>query len=185
MTQLPSTVVHRNPLSAIQAQFLVRRLPQVEFSVQKITIPGLFLPSVIQNTPDVNIKHAGDQLAFGDLRVEFLVDEYMDNYLSIYQWLIWLGFPNGNEHRNLTSPLAKASGEGVWSDATILILDNKQNPRLECTVKQMFPTTLSDIVLDVTADKMQYVKATATFAYTEYSMRRPDQPYEIGEYPVE
>ena len=35
----------------------------------------------------------GERLSYGDLTLRFLVDENMENYISVYNWLTGLGFP--------------------------------------------------------------------------------------------
>ena len=66
---------------------------------------------------------------FDTLRVQFLVDEKMDNYKAIHNWIVGLGFPEnykqysdviGNAFIPEVSEVAKAS-----SDATLVILDRK------------------------------------------------------------
>ena len=41
-----------------------------------------------------DIEVPGDKLQYGDLVIQFLVDEDMKNYLEIYKWLMALGYPD-------------------------------------------------------------------------------------------
>ena len=44
-----------------------------------------------------NIAVPGERLTFGDFTLRFLVDENMENYLSVYGWLKGLGFPESGK----------------------------------------------------------------------------------------
>ena len=35
----------------------------------------------------------GDKLTYGDFSLRFLVDENMENYMSVHNWLTGLGYP--------------------------------------------------------------------------------------------
>ena len=35
----------------------------------------------------------GDKLTFGNLDISFIVDEYLENYITIHNWLLGIGFP--------------------------------------------------------------------------------------------
>ena len=39
----------------------------------------------------------GDQLTFDNLTVNFIVDEFLENYLSLHEWLIGIGFPKSRK----------------------------------------------------------------------------------------
>jgi hypothetical protein len=40
-----------------------------------------------------DIELPGDKLIFGDLTLRFLVDEDLENYLEIQNWMRGLGYP--------------------------------------------------------------------------------------------
>ena len=46
----------------------------------------------------------GDRLTYGDFSLRFLVDENMENYMSVHNWLTGLGFPEtAQQFRDLTT----------------------------------------------------------------------------------
>ena len=52
-----------------------------------------FYSSISVPTPLKTIDIAGDEVTFEELSIKFIVDENMKNWLSIYDWIIGLGFP--------------------------------------------------------------------------------------------
>ena len=44
-----------------------------------------------------DIDVPGDKLQYGEFSLRFLVDENMENYMSIHNWLTGLGYPETTE----------------------------------------------------------------------------------------
>jgi len=128
-------------------------------------------------------------LEYGNLTIEFLVDEYLENYISLHNWMTGLGFPQDREefktYRDVTSntpatPTAEAKSDikigtatpdrAMYSDAFIMILSNKNNPILEITFEDMFPVSIGDLDYSQDATDVEYIKVTAEFAYKIYTM---------------
>jgi hypothetical protein len=165
---------NRNFLGNLQSEFTLKRAPNIMFFCQKTVIPGIFIKSVNQVNPLVDIKHAGDQVYYNEFQVTFLVDELMTNYLELYTWIEKLGFPDDSSQYQSLYEQPIYSGEGPFSDATLTILDSKSNPKLEIELVDCFPVSLSDIEMDTRQDVVKFVSATASFAYTSYELRRLD-----------
>ena len=79
--------------SPIQFRFKCTKLPEVEFTCQTANIPGISLGSATQPTPLVDVAIPGDKLSYQSLDISFLVDENLNNYKEIHDWLVGLGFP--------------------------------------------------------------------------------------------
>ena len=82
-----------NPLSPNGFKFNIASLPEVEFFCQQVQIPGITFGDPVLANPFANMPIPGDHLTYDLLKVRFLVDENMDNYIAVYNWLIGLGFP--------------------------------------------------------------------------------------------
>ena len=74
-----------NFLSPLGAKFTIKKLPTVNFFVQRVAIPSLTVGEFPIGTPfSAKLQMPGDLVTFGDLVITFRVDENMDNYtLSI------------------------------------------------------------------------------------------------------
>lgn len=161
-----------NYLIPIQAKFFIKRMPNVNFTCQRVKLPGIMSTPAIEPTPLVNIHHAGDTLYYDELVVEFLVSEYMENWLEIFEWKRALNFPeDSRQYLPMEAPLF--TQEGRWSDAIVTMLDDKGNPKLEAVFDSVFPISISGIDFDTTRETPEPVVATATFRFTNYKINKP------------
>ena len=76
-----------NQLNVVSFETNFLRIPGVNYFCQRINIPGISLSSSVISTPFANIPIEGDVLEFEDLSIGFIVDEDMQNYLELYNWL--------------------------------------------------------------------------------------------------
>ena len=166
--------------SPTQFRFGIHQLPKVEFFVTAVNIPGISLGTAIMSTPYKDIPLPGEKLEYGNLSIEFLVDEYLENYISLHNWMTGLGFPQDRAefktYRDVTSntptTLTGAAGpdRAMYSDAFIMILSNKNNPILEITFEDMFPVSIGDLDYSQAATDVEYLSVSAEFAYKIYTM---------------
>ena len=96
-----TNIIDRTPTkfdyaSPIQFRFKMTKLPQVEFFVQTANIPGITLDEVQQPTRLKAIALPGSTLSFASLELSFLVDENLNNYKELHDWLIGLGTPESD-----------------------------------------------------------------------------------------
>lgn len=157
----------KDPLSAGGYRFTVHRLPKVSFAVQQVNVPGITLPAVEQRNIFANLPHAGDHIDYGEFRLTYLVDEELKNYLEIHDWIRSLGKPDAFEEY---AALHLEPGTGIASDCTLGVLDSKRVLRFTISFKEAVPTSLSDMTFDATLPGISYVRVTATFRYTDFSV---------------
>ena len=96
-------IANRNFLSGVAFKFSLGKFPKVDFFSNSAIIPLLNLELATQTSYLKNIDIPGERLTFGDFTLRFLVDENMENYISIYTWLRGLGFP-AVSYTHLTLP---------------------------------------------------------------------------------
>ena len=72
---------------------MINQLPKVQFFTTAANIPDISLGEAVIPTPFKDIPIMGDKITFGNLDVSFIVDEYLENYITIHNWLIGIGFP--------------------------------------------------------------------------------------------
>ena len=82
-----------NPLSPNGFMFTIAKLPELSFFCQEINLPGITLGEPAMFNPFAQVPIPGETLTYDSLNVKFLVDENMDNYVAIYNWIVALGFP--------------------------------------------------------------------------------------------
>ena len=59
---------------------------------------------------------------------------------------------------------------GMFSDATLVVLSNKNNPIVQVNYADIFPTSLSALEFNQNATDVEYLQATATFKYKLYEI---------------
>lgn len=170
-----------------QFKFGIHQLPKVEFFVTSANIPDISLPAGSFSTPFKDIPIPGEKLDYGDLNIGFLVDEYLENYITLHNWITGLGFPTDRTefrtHRDVTSntpaggaaPAADLVGAAVpdkalYSDAYLMVLSNKNNPILQIDFQDVFPTQVSGLSYNQQETDTEYMSCSATFAYKMFTI---------------
>jgi len=170
MTAVDNTPYNKNYLSPLNFAFQIKRSPHLNFFVQEVNIPSIKVNYPVQQNPFVRIPISGDHVDFGILRVSFKIDEDMQNWFEVHNWIRALGFPyEFEEYKNLSMKPA-VTGEGLISDITIIVLNQVKLPIFEVTFRDAFPTTLSDLSFKTTDSDVNYITATAEFKYTLYDV---------------
>tara|TARA_B110000196_G_C20947701_1_gene567745 strand:+ start:203 stop:823 length:621 start_codon:yes stop_codon:yes gene_type:complete len=190
-----TTAMDRQPTkldyaSPTQFKFSILKLPKVEYFCTSANIPGIALSDTqTQPTPLKDIPLPGDKLNYERLTISFLVDENLENYREIHGWLRGLGFPGDHkEFKNVldsgnsrfpgsTSNILGDAGRskyappktgGLFSDATLSVLSNKNNSVLEVRFSDVFPISLSGLPYNQQATDVDYLTASVTFDYKIY-----------------
>lgn len=131
-------------------------------------MPTITLPAVPQGTPFVSIPWTGDHIDFPPLAITFKVDEDMENYFEIFNWIIGQGFPDTFDQYKTLAANKSYTGLGIESDLTVFIQTAAKNPKFNCVFYDAFPTQLSGFKFDTTNQNVEYVNVTATFRYRRF-----------------
>tara|TARA_B100000073_G_C23646177_1_gene538659 strand:- start:43 stop:621 length:579 start_codon:yes stop_codon:yes gene_type:complete len=175
--------------SPTQFKMMINQLPKVEFFITAANVPGLNLGEAIFPTPLKQIPMQGDEITFDNLSISFLVDENLENYKELHDWLIGIGFPQSRtQFKDFRSSTSNRPGvtQGIsqdigdvkpatavspmFSDATLTILSNKNNPVVEVRFEELSPVALGGLNFDQEATDVQYLKTTADFNYKYYKI---------------
>ena len=92
-TALDNQIQNRNFLAPVGFKFTLNRAPKVAFFSNSANIPDINLGVAIQPNYLNDIPVPGDKMEFGDFTLRFLVDENLENYMEIQNWIRGLGFP--------------------------------------------------------------------------------------------
>ena len=179
--------------SPTQFRFMINQLPKVQFFTTAANIPDLSLGEAVIPTPYKDIPLIGDKVTFENLSISFIVDEYLENYSELHNWMIGIGFPkNRTQFSTFRSSTSNTSSSGTggntdigkvgkptadrsfYSDATLTVLTNKNNPVLEVRFEDLFPVSLSSLNFSQSAEDVQYLTATIDFRYKIYTMHTLD-----------
>lgn len=168
----PGQIQNRNFLSPIGFKFTLAKKQKVGFFCNSAQIPEITLSSVVQETYLKDLDVPGTKISYGDLRIRFLVDEDMENYMTIYNWIMGLGFPETTQqYRDLiTDDNDQRDPKQAFSDGTLYILNSNYNSFAKVMFKDLYPTSLTSLEFDATQPDVQYLTADVSFKYTIYNI---------------
>lgn len=161
-----------NPLSPNGFKFSITKLPELTFFAQEVNLPGLQLGEPEFGTPFARVPVPGETLTYDTFEIRFLVDEKMQNFKSVYAWLIALGFPeNYNQYTNFIeedqiNTISELAAN--YSDATLQILSNTNNDNQTVQFFDIFPISLSSLTFQTLNQDVTYLGASATFKFSYY-----------------
>ena len=163
---------NRNFLSGVGFKFNLTKFPKVDFFSNSARIPELNLELTRQPSYLKNIDVPGERLTYGDFTLRFLVDENMENYISVYNWLKGLGFPETTKQfKDLTTDVdGQRDPKEAFCDGTLRILNSNYREVAKVKFTDLFPTSLTSLSFDATATDIQYFTAEVTFKYTVYNL---------------
>nr|BAR35356.1 phage tail tube protein [uncultured Mediterranean phage uvMED] len=179
-------IQNRNFLSPLGYKLVLTRAPKVAFFANSANIPGIELGTTEQPNYLRKIPVPGDMMVFEDLTLRFMIDENLENYMELQNWMRGLGFPESlNEIYNLQKqeefaklyPDVFKTEMNLYSDATLFVLTNSESNNFKVNFKGLFPYSLTSIQFDSTPEDIQYVRAEVKFKYMMYNIvDRHDKP---------
>ena len=169
-------IQNRNFLSPIGFKFTVSKTPKVNFFCNSARIPEIVLGTAVQPNYLKDIDVPGDKLQYGDFSLRFLVDEQLENYMAIHNWLTGLGFPQtAQEYKDLTTDLkGDRDTDLAFSDGSLHILNSNYRNVAVVKFEGMFPTSLSSLEFEATDNDINYFTAEVNFKYTVYNILAPN-----------
>ena len=165
-------IANRNFLSGVAFKFNLAKFPKVDFFSNSAIIPVLNLELAQQASYLKNIAVPGERLTYGDFTLRFLVDENMENYKSVYDWLTGLGFPETTkEYADIIKDSdGQRDPKEAFCDGTLRILNSNYREVAKVKFSDLFPVSLTSLDFDATNTDVQFFTAEATFKYTLYKL---------------
>ena len=164
-------------LAPTQFELLVKKLPNTKYFATGVNVPSVTVAEIQQPTNlGRNVIVPGDKINLGELTVNFIVDENMENWTELYTWMEQTtGSTDPEKFRSLVGANRKADqpydGSGnydeLYSDMTIVVTTAANNPNRYVRIQDAFPTSLGEITMDTTvAGGITYVTCNASFQFT-------------------
>ena len=177
-TQIKKTIwdrqiQNRNFLSPVGFKFNLVRAPKVDFFSNQANIPGINLGVAVQSTYLKDISIPWDKLVYNDFSIQFMIDENLENYLEIHDWMRGLGYPQSvaeAESLYTQAPYIQNSSVSAYSDGSLLIYNSNFNEVAKVNFLDMFPVSLTPIQFNAQNSDINYIMAEATFKYTIFNV---------------
>ena len=149
----------------------IPRLTSTQFFCQAANIPAISAQPKIQNTPLLDLMVPGDKISFDTLNIEFLLDEQLQSWLAISDWMRGIYSPENSEQYAELNTLSKYSQRvkhPQYADAELAILSSSNIATTKIKFVDMFPVSLSGIDFDIRLGSDKTMTATASFRYKRY-----------------
>jgi len=164
-----------------QFRFSILKIPNTEYFIQEVNLPGIaFSGDAVLNTRFTSLNMMGDTVNYEPLEISFAVQENLSNWREIHDWMVGIGFPeNTSQFADAISDAAvtrtsvssrTANVSTLQSDATLMIMTNKNNPTVKVNFKNVYPTSLSGVSFDTKDTDAQNLTATMTMNYDYYNL---------------
>ena len=168
-------ITNRNFLNPSGFKFVLSNKPKVDFFCSEANLPGINLGVAVQSTYLKDIPIPGDKLSYEDFSLKFIVDENMENYVTVHNWLRGFGYPETvYEYQELLDEDQQNPGEQTaysgQSDGELIVYNSNFNPIAKINFKGLFPVSLSTIPFNSQVNGADYVIAEVVFKYTIYDI---------------
>jgi len=177
---MSETTINKSILNKNNFKLLIDKVPTVEYYVQQVNIPAISFNEVIEPSGlGVDAYFAGDRVSFETLNVTFLVDEDLQNFKEIYDWMSQIvPLSNTDDYGKLTGSkkhtlgVANQSGDALnlHSQITLVTNTNKNLPNRYFRFYDAFPISLSGIELQ-SGSETEPVTCEVQFRFQYYDIK--------------
>jgi hypothetical protein len=143
-----------------------KNYPNLEFFCQSVSHPGMTMSSVeVSYQKIAGIPFPGDTLSFTDLTCQIILDEDMNSYTEMFNWL------RRNLDNTVLNPLDRiATSPSTYTDITLSILSSHNNQVRQIKYVDALPTAIGDINFESTGDGSTYLTFSATFRFSYFEL---------------
>jgi hypothetical protein len=124
-----------------------------------INLPTIILGQTEQPTSIRKIWLPGDSLEFEDINLQFMLQESMENWIAVMDWVYRLRDPDEIKY------------ERELCDLGVDILDAKYNTVVECTFIDIFPFTMSDVPLTTQIEDVEVSRFDVSFKINGFTYK--------------
>ena len=166
---IKDTLTDRHPQNINYLQpdgfrFHLHRIPKLVQFVQSASMPDISIGTINQPSRLVPIKHPGTAVEFGNIDVQFLVDEDMEAYRELDNWIRRMV---AIDDWNSIDP-----GDNNLSEASLFILNNQKRINTIVRFKNIFPVSISGWEFSSIRTDADSIVATVSFAYTSFEIEK-------------
>jgi len=142
-----------------------RNYQNLEFFAQSVMHPSMTLSAAeLPYSRLGSVAMPGDKLTFGELSANIILDENMNSYLEMYNWMRRI-VENPN-----TNPLDTTSIP-TFADITVSVLTSHNNTNRSIKYVDCIPTLLGDVSFETTTGDIQYISFPVSFRFSYFEIR--------------
>ena len=168
--------------------------PLVEWFVVSCNVPGVTMGQGVVATPLIDMPVVGEKLTYDNFSMTFIVDEKLENFMELHNWLVNMAPPENMEqfmaitsdyvlntgkttsfyppdNQDSQTRTGNTSDRQLYCDIQLFILSSKNNPVATITMRDAFPTSISSLDYSQQETDTSYVQCNVTFAYPFYTLK--------------
>jgi len=140
--------------------------PNLEFFAQSVQHPDVSITGPTTPYSRIgNVNLPGDTLDYGELNIQFLLDEDIESYTELYNWMLEMVNEKyePQQVRSTVSP-----NDPTQNDIIISILTSNNTPAKRIVYKGCNPTSVTGLELNSVASTIEYLTFNASFSFTGF-----------------
>lgn len=142
--------------------FTIAKAPNTTYFLDAVVFPQLQFDKVDVPTPFKKMPFVGDELSYSNLSIRFGVDEDFKNFKEIFNWIKDIS----NSSNFDRYPVTEAEADGIYTDATLTILNNNFKGNVNFRFTNVFPLSLNLLSdMNIENETTEYLRAEAEFAF--------------------
>jgi hypothetical protein len=139
-----------------------------EFFITSFSIPDISVTPIESNYRGLKSYDVGEPRTFGDLSIRFAVDENMQNYTEMYNWLQ----RNSVDGQSLSPKKITKGGVDKMEqhDMILSVLSSHNNVNKQFQFKDAFPISLGGVEFSTQTTSVEYLQADVSFRYGDFDI---------------
>ena len=151
-----------NYLSPTSFRVIVPKMPKFTYFVQSISVPSINISSMeipaYKGLPRQEVPSNLD--ISDDLIINFVVDENMENWQEVYDWMTEI-VPSSENNAEVNFK------EELYSPIIILIYNSAKKLKKKITFNECYPISLSSVEFNSSVSDIDPLTMSASFEYSD------------------
>ena len=137
--------------------FALSRIEGVIYAAQTVELPAITMTERNVNARLVDYGQPGEKLIFDKLNIQFIVDENLDNYMELVDWMWQCVNPNKGTWKNDSSML---------SDGVLTAYNKHKKPTKHFRFHSCFPSIVGPLMYSNAGTDNRHMTCNVTLSYT-------------------
>jgi hypothetical protein len=146
-----------NSLSPVSFKLVLQKFPNLEFFATGVSVPAITTGVTTASLSQRNMNIYGDKLTFEDLSVKLIVDEDMQSYKEIFDWMN-------------SSVMDENVLENQLCDITLIVMTSHNNENRTFKFRNAFPTSIGGLEFDAGASEVSYITVDVVFSFSDMTI---------------
>jgi hypothetical protein len=142
----------------------------LEFFVQSISHPGATVPAIETSYKRISsVPQPGGQMEYGELTMDVMLDEDMNSYTEMYNWMLRLVNLEQIDRRNNFA--GKVSDTPTYADIKVVALTGHNNSNKTFTYVDCIPVAIGDIRFEAQNQSVEFITFPASFRFSYFDIQ--------------